>query len=119
MTEYPEGFLRHFRADVERTRPQREYVRDALRAGNDPEPDPVRSAAFTARRIAAVAPGLPTDLAEAVVGNDETQASWFLSVGAQARRAVAMVRTTVDGRIHLGSGFLISPRLFLTNFHVL
>ena len=119
MDDYPESFRRRFEEDVQNTQAARGRVLAALKAGTDPEPDKVRSAAFTARRVAAVAPELPAELAESVVGDDDMQAAWFLPVGAQARRAVAIVRVRFGNAAVQGSGFLVSPRLFLTNYHVL
>lgn len=42
--------------------------------------------------------------------------SWFLQAGAERARAVAVVRAAGNAQ---GTGFLISPRLFITNNHVL
>ena len=50
---------------------------------------------------------------------NDLQASWFLPAGAQARRAVGYVEASDAGRSDAGSGFLVSPTLFLTNRHVL
>ena len=47
------------------------------------------------------------------------QGAWFLSAGARIRRAVGRVAAQVGTVYTQGTGFLISPRLFITNQHVL
>ncbi|MDA9545316.1 DNA/RNA non-specific endonuclease [Bradyrhizobium sp. CCBAU 45321] len=47
------------------------------------------------------------------------QAAWFLPEGAQVRRAVAYVEVFDARSSTTGSGFMISPELFITNQHVI
>lgn len=57
---------------------------------------------------------------ESVLGGSDFMPVWFLTRGAELRRTVARVRArTSTGRELNGTGFLIGPRLLLTNFHVL
>jgi len=58
---------------------------------------------------------------ERVLGTNDLIGIRFLEQGMQAARAVARVQIRdADGRAAgYGSGFLVSPRLFLTNNHVL
>lgn len=115
--ELPESFTTRFAATVAASRGARQNVRAERAAGEDPETDPARRAAFADRRAAAVVPERRG--AEAIVGTDDLQASWFLSGGAQVRRAIGFVQTIQGAKVTQGSGFLVSPRLFLTNQHVL
>lgn len=58
--------------------------------------------------------------AEAIQGDTlDYQPASFLAEGAVARRAVAFVEVTFGTRSTVGSGFMVSPRLFLTNQHVI
>lgn len=57
---------------------------------------------------------------ERTVGGIDFMPVWFLSRGAELRRTVARVRgRTEGGKDRKGTGFLVGPRLLLTNFHVL
>jgi endonuclease G, mitochondrial len=57
---------------------------------------------------------------ERVIGGTDFMPAWFLSRGAELRRTSARVRArTASGRDLKGTGFLVGPRLLLTNFHVL
>ncbi len=57
---------------------------------------------------------------EAVLGGADFFPAWFLSRGAEVRRTVARVHAkTPGGKSGHGTGFLVGPRLLLTNFHVL
>ncbi len=69
------------------------------------------SARFTRRSVGQRSEALQGDTAD-------FQPAWFLSDGAKARRAVAYVEVTAGARSSRGSGFLISPSLFITNQHV-
>lgn len=72
------------------------------------EPDEDRTRRYAFRRRAG---------AEALQGDSvDYLPSWFLELGAERARAVALVRAADIAR---GTGFLISPRLFITNNHVL
>ena len=82
----------------------------------DAERDPARLARFLARRRRGRAP----TGAEAIQGpTNDIQRSAFLVEGAEVRRAVALVEVNAAGASTLGSGFLVSPRLFITNNHVI
>lgn len=80
------------------------------------EPDVARTVAFT-RRLREVA---CTDLegAETIQGDADYVEANFLPRGSRKAMAVAMVARAGD-RSPLGTGFMISPRLFITNNHVL
>ncbi|RZU74982.1 trypsin-like peptidase [Micromonospora kangleipakensis] len=60
-------------------------------------------------------------LLERIIGESkDLQASSFLARGARAAASVARISIRDDGReLPLGTGFLVSPRLLLTNNHVL
>ncbi|MGY3404145.1 S1-C subfamily serine protease [Bradyrhizobium sp. GM5.1] len=102
---------------VEKSRQDRDKVRTLVddKRWREAEPDRARMAVYMAR---AARQRLPTG-AEAIIGPDDLQASWFLPAGATARRAVGFVETTNAGSWTAGSGFLISEDLFLTNQHVI
>ena len=54
---------------------------------------------------------------EKIIAENDLLASRFLSDGARAARAVGRIRVLVRGT--LGTGFMISPRVLMTNNHVL
>ncbi len=57
---------------------------------------------------------------ERVIHGPDFMPSWFLSRGSELRRTVARVRArTASGKEKKGTGFLVGPRLLLTNAHVL
>lgn len=57
---------------------------------------------------------------ERVIDGADFMPSWFLSRGAELRRTVARVRArTASGKDKKGTGFLVGPRLLLTNAHVM
>ena len=57
---------------------------------------------------------------ERLIGGADFLPTWFLTRGAELRRTVARVRArNAAGREMPGTGFLVAPRLLLTNFHVL
>ncbi len=103
---------------VAASRADRAQVRHlvATRQWHAAEPDPARFRSFTARRAAAKAP-----VAARAIQGDTTdlQAVGFLTSGAAIHRAVGYVEVNVAGRFEAGSGFLVSPDLFLTNQHVI
>jgi endonuclease G len=82
----------------------------AWRAADD---DATRCAAFDARVKR------DSGLAEAVRGTKDFQPAAFLPEGAAVRRAVARVVLQTPGLSMSGTGFLISPELFMTNQHVI
>jgi endonuclease G len=100
------------------TAPERARVRRLVAQGRwrEAEPDLTRLKRFTDRKIAKIAPAG----AEAIIGDTvDFQAASFLTEGAQIRRAVAYVEVNGPTSSELGSGFLISPNLFMTNNHVI
>lgn len=107
-----------FKQLVEDTRGARTRVRQLVAANRwrEAEPERDRLARYTARMASIT---LPRG-AEAMVGETfDLQAAWFLPEGAQTRRAVAYVEVTDARKSEVGSGFLVSPTLFLTNRHVI
>lgn len=107
------------RADIEQrareAAPQRTRVRDLVEQGKwlEAEPEEDRRLRYIARRISKV-PG-----AESLVGDTiDLQGVNFLAEGAQIRRAVAHLDVTGPTESEIGTGFLISPRLLITNWHV-
>jgi endonuclease G len=112
------------RARVEERRQQIEDSLRAIAAGRpgDAEPEKTRRAAVLQRRtgmsIGEALSRAPASGAERVWGKtiDFVDVA-FLERGARVARAVARV-VTRDGQ-GLGTGFMISPTLFLTNNHVI
>lgn len=114
----PQANLNRFRKLVEETRAFRNEIRAKVdhKQWQYAEPNRDRFKAYVARR----ADRAMLRSAEALQGDTiDFQPAWFLPDGAQARRAVAYVEVTVGGRSSRGSGFLISPSLFITNQHVI
>jgi hypothetical protein len=73
-----------------------------------------------AHMATAVNAGTPADALnplERIIGASQLISSIFLPLGAQRARAVGRIIT--DGGQGFGTGFLISPRLLMTNNHVL
>src|SRR5262249_7844903 len=107
-----------FRQLVVDTRTERDRVRRlvAAKRWREAEPDPERLEQYIRRRIAkSVPPG-----AEAIVGDtDDMQPAVFLPEGAQIRRAIAYIEVSDARGSTVGSGFLVSPSLILTNNHVI
>lgn len=97
------------RKRIDATKEQRDRSRAAIYSGNPLEAEPNKTrAANVASRMGA----------EALQGDTiDYLPSWFLSLGASRAKAVAIVRTGTGSP--LGTGFLISPRLLITNNHVL
>jgi V8-like Glu-specific endopeptidase len=54
---------------------------------------------------------------ERIIGQSQLMSSFFLSLGAERSRAVGRIVT--KNNVGFGTGFLISPRLLMTNNHVL
>jgi endonuclease G len=103
---------------VRQTKDERARVRKLVNEGRwrEAETEPSRSARFAAKQMAKVAP----PGAEAIVGTTvDLQGVSFLTEGTQVRRAVAYVEVNDPRESKAGSGFLVSPRLFLTNQHVI
>lgn len=112
------GFLKRFENTVKDSAAARSDVRQLVEEGRwrEAEPDTLRLQRFTQRTILPkVQPG-----AEAIQGETaDFQASYFLSDGSIRRRSVAYVEVDDVRTSELGTGFLISPRLFLTCCHVI
>ncbi len=106
-----------FEATVEASRADRAKVRKLVddKRWREAEPDRVRMALYTSKTQRQT---LPSGAAEAIIGTDDLQASWFLPAGAAVRRAVGYVEANNAGIWSVGSGFLVSRDLFLTNQHV-
>ena len=77
------------------------------------EDNPTRRDAYDAR-VAKVA-----GVQEAIQGTNDFQPAAFLADGAAVRRAVARVLVQAPSESSSGTGFLISPDLFITNQHVI
>lgn len=107
-----------FRACVADTASERQRVRSLVACGQwrQAEPDSERARAYALRQRNLGHPGGP----ESIIGDSEDflRAS-FLAQGAAVAQAVAYVEVTSDQTSELATGFLISPRLFLTNQHVI
>ncbi|AQZ70865.1 serine protease [[Actinomadura] parvosata subsp. kistnae] len=136
-TEVGESRVRQTRAAAERYRWSGSERDEAWRRRERGEafPDsPEMLAARTARLIQRN--GLPVEAAleatrtdaldqpqmyERILGVAKDLQSWsFLPRGARAARTVARICVAENGReIPIGTGFLVSPRLLLTNHHVL
>jgi endonuclease G len=54
---------------------------------------------------------------ERIIGQSQLMSSFFLALGARRARAIGRIVTQND--VGVGTGFLISPRLLMTNNHVL
>lgn len=107
-----------FEQRKEETREDRKRVRNLVAHGRerDAEPELDRLKAFNTRVRAKLKKAGP----EAIQGNtNDLQGAAFLSEGAERRRAVGFVEVNAPGQSTLGSGFLISPQLFITNQHVI
>jgi endonuclease G len=86
----------------------------ASRSWAEAEPDRARLHAFEARRVQTKGRG-----AEAIQGENDLLPVSYLVEGSNVRRAVGFVEVNDPRQSTVGSGFLISPRLFLTNSHVI
>ena len=107
-----------FRATVEASKDERDRTRTLVAQGRrrDAEPDQNRYVQYSMRRAALV---LPRG-AELLEGDTNVlMPAWFLPAGARARRSVGLVVVSDGRKSDAGSGFLISPQLFLTNRHVI
>jgi hypothetical protein len=107
-----------FRKHVDETSADRERVRNLVRdqRWREAEPDRNRAALFAAKTVTMTQPRG----AESLTGDtNDLQAAWFLPAGAKARLSIAYVESNNAGVWEAGSGFLISPDLFMTNQHVI
>jgi endonuclease G len=108
-----------FRDLLEASKDWRRVVRKLAEygRGHEAEQDPVRRDAFLKRRALHRQSIQGRDAAEALRGGVDFQPVAFLDEGASVRRAVAKVEVDGDAT-ELGTGFLITSSLFLTNQHV-
>ncbi|MBL7939858.1 MAG: DNA/RNA non-specific endonuclease [Flavobacteriales bacterium] len=107
-----------FKLRWEESRDERKRVRNLVAQGKEQEaePDVARSKAYNSRVTAKLRPPGP----EAIQGNtNDLQGASFLPEGSQVRRAVGFVEVNDVRESTVGSGFLISPKLFITNWHVM
>lgn len=87
-----------------------------LGRSQEAEKDPQRLQGYYNRKNRRIAPAG----AEAIIGStSDFQTSSFLTEGARVRRAVAYVEVNDIRGSTVGTGFLVSPDLFLTNQHVI
>lgn len=107
-----------FKKLVEDTKVERAKVRTLVSAGRWQQAarNPERFRNSAAKRMQTRARGG----AEAIQGDTlDYQPASFLSEGTSIRRAVAYVEVSFGTRSTIGTGFMVSPRLFLTNQHVI
>ncbi|QHI97412.1 DNA/RNA endonuclease [Xylophilus rhododendri] len=110
--------LKAFQADVARTADERRKTRQLVAAGRwrDAEPDTGRARSYAVRHRSLMAAAG----AESITGNTEDFLRVaFLSRGATVGRAVAYVEVSDGQKSEIGTGFMVSPRLFITNRHVI
>lgn len=103
---------------VQATRANRNNVRKLVAEGRrqEAEPDPNRLRRFNERKIRKIVPAG----AEAIHGPTmDLQGAIFLQEGANVRRSIAYVEVNTPVASELGSGFMVSPHLFLTCQHVI
>ncbi|MEO1594417.1 MAG: DNA/RNA non-specific endonuclease [Pseudomonadota bacterium] len=109
-----------FAQRIKQSQAERKRTREYVQQGKwqDAEADEGRRRAYQAREEARLS---KLNLAgrEAVQGDTrDFQPVSFLEEGASVRRAIAKVEVNTMDTSDQGTGFLISPRLFLTNQHV-
>jgi endonuclease G, mitochondrial len=105
---------------VDETREQRRRVKRLVATGQwqKAETDTARSKAYAAQ-IQQKRAVKPSSSAEAIVGDTtDYQAVSFLVEGTRTRRAIGFIEVNTPTASELGSGFLVSSRLFMTNQHV-
>lgn len=110
---------REIQRRLQRAVESREQIRSLARTGRreQAETDPRRQRDYAERRAWRLERG---SRGESLRGDlTDFQPVSFLSEGATRRRAVAKVELEIDSASEEGTGFLISPRLFLTNQHVI
>jgi endonuclease G, mitochondrial len=110
--------IQQFRDNVASTKADRSRVRSLIATGRwrDAEPDKDRFKRFSVRANDRIR----VSKRESIQGDTlDYQPASFLSEGAAVRRSIAFVEVSVGTSSAIGSGFLISPRLFLTNQHVI
>lgn len=110
--------INNFRQLLLSSKTNRDLVRSLAASGRwkDAEPDINRVRGFVARHLKRTA----IRGAESLQGDTlDYQPVSFLVEGAVVRRSVGYVEVTFGTTSSLGSGFLISPQLFITNQHVI
>src|SRR5690242_13156024 len=109
---------RNFDRLVDKTRKTRTKVRNLVNEGRwlEAEPDRDRLKRFVEKKVKAVVPSGAESLIGATI---DFQPASFLVKGYAVRSAVAYVEVNTPTTQELGSGFMISPRLFLTCQHVI
>lgn len=110
--------IQQFRDKVAATKVDRTRVRSLIATGRwrDAEPDSDRFKRFSIRANNHIR----ASKRESMQGDTlDYQPASFLSEGAIVRRSIAYVEVSFGTSSAIGSGFLISPRLFLTNQHVI
>jgi endonuclease G, mitochondrial len=109
--------IKAFVDNVERTAADRQQVRKLVAAGRwqEAEPDIDRSRAYATRHRNLMS----RSGAESIVGTTEDflRVS-FLSQGADRARSVGYIEVNYGSKSEIGTGFLVSPQLLLTNRHV-
>jgi endonuclease G, mitochondrial len=113
----PKGQI-EFDEVVEGSVKEREKVRRLVNTGRwrEAEKDPDRLKNFNQKQIDKV----PPKGAESFTGDTiDLQSASFLTEGAHARCAIAYVEVNTPQSQEVGSGFMVSPRLFLTCQHVI
>ncbi|SEF26505.1 DNA/RNA non-specific endonuclease [Variovorax sp. NFACC27] len=107
-----------FKASLQSTAAEREQVRKLVAEGRwrDAEPDVERSRAYATRHRTLMS----SSGAESITGaTEDFQRASFLSQGARSARAVGYVEVNYGTRAEIGTGFMVSPALFITNRHVI
>ena len=103
---------------VEATKGERNNVRKLVAQGRrqEAENDTNRLRRFNERKIRKVVPSG----AESMQGPTlDLQGAFFLQEGAQIRRSIAYVEVNTPQTSGVGTGFMVSPHLFLTCQHVI
>jgi len=103
---------------VQETETERKDVRKLVAEGRrqQAEPDPSRLRRYNERRIRKVLPAGAESLQGPTI---DLQGAIFLPEGAQLRRSVAYVEVNTPQTAEVGTGFMVSPQLFLTCQHVI
>ena len=101
---------------IKETEEERKRVRTLVRSGRwrEAELNSDRAVQYETHFSAS-----PKRGAEAIIATNDLQPASYLLQGSQIRRAVAYVEVNDPRESTSGSGFLISPRLFITNAHVI
>jgi endonuclease G, mitochondrial len=112
-----ENTIDEIHSRIAQTERARRHVRELVASGRwrDAEPDVERAQAYAARSRRSDRGG-----PESIIGDTEDfQRVSFLALGAKRARSVAYVEVNYGTTSELGTGFLISNDLFITNNHVI